>query len=835
MKTILILLALLVSSSILVTTTTESNSETTTATSIAQLSKLKMVKSVILSNQGLEKLPSELKNHKEIEKLVVANNYITTLPDFVKELNQLRYLDLSKNMTIDLDQSLEQLKGIKLESLNLSECGLAYIPFKIGKIKSLKRLDLSNNHLIDIPFYLGKLKKLESLDLSNNELKSLDYGVWKCKNLKHLNLSGMRGLDMKNICMNMQTLKQLQSVSISYVNDTLPEEFGLVNTRQWMIDNSVLSYMPSTIESNPVVEEISFESCESTEFETISSSLGKIQNLKKLRISNSISAIPSGLEEIDQITSLDLSHNKLTSLPISEKDFPNLTELVLYGNDFSEEEWKKIQAAFPNCTIMSNNTPKASSEVVVSKNGTTVQPPLPQISLPINQKKISTDVSNVLNFNGTEIKIPKDAFVDKNGNKVTGPVTLKYAQFDDPLEIFLSGIPMKYDSADVSTYFQSAGMFDISATSNGEEVFLDQGKEIELNFASNSTEDGYSLYSLDSESGQWSNEGGTKLDPNAIQGNYDYFMLPGTMRLPAKPSLSLPEIGVAVVKNKGRHYFEINDKHDSYLKGEQLNYPKTLINSKYNLVPLYEKDARKVKKELKKYYAHGRNYTGTKVAIDVTFHPSENNDYFVLSILHPDTLLEIPMKLEFFRNSFEKEQKYYKTFWKKYSKSVDKEKDSNEDKIAKYEKKLADYEAALKDYEDLQRDYYENHKYEYAARSIVISKMGTWNCDRIPRMDKPEALALKFKGIGDGDFNPKAVTILDYTDVGTMYFLAKDITIESKNKIGVMAFDKDKCAFISPKEFSELRKNSSGKQITAEVEVLDATELTEEAIKSLMN
>lgn len=835
MKIFLILLSVMVSSSLLITTATDNEpSEKSSVTSIEELKASKGVKKVYLSSKGLEELPQALKDQHGIEKLVLTNNYLTTLPKYLKDLNHLEYLDLSKNQTLDLDQALSQLENTKLKTLNLSDCGLAYVPFKIGKIKSLQSLDLSDNHLIDIPFYLGKLKKLEYLNLSNNELKSLDYGIWKCKNLKHLDLSGIQGLDMKNICMNMQTLKQLQSVAISYIHDTLPDEFGLVNARQWTVDNSSLNFMPSTLESNSFLEEISFESCENTDFSKIAPVLGQLKSLKKIRISNSLTSIPVALNDINQISSLDLSHNNLTSLPISEKDFPNLQELILYGNNFSSEEWNNIRSAFPNCNIISNNIPKASQEVILKQNGSTIQPPISQIILPVNQSMVNTSTSNVLSFEGTEINIPKNAFVDKNGNKITGPVTISYSQYDDPLEIFLSGIPMKYDSAGVSTYFQSAGMFDISASVNGEEVFLDKGKEIEINFASNSTEDGFSLYNLDKASGEWSNVGGTKLDTNAITQGYDYFMAPVGM-LPGKPNLSLPEIGIGLVKNKGRYHFKIKEGHDVYSKGEQLNYPSTLVGKKYELVPLYEKDARKIKKELKNYYDHGRDIINTKVVFDVSFTPSVNNDYFVLSIMHPDTLLEIPMKLSYYGNNFEKEQKYYKSFWKKYLKSIDKEATKNEDKIALYEQKLALYEAALKDYEDLQRDYYKNQKYEFAARSIVINQMGTWNCDRIPRMKQPEALAINFKTNGESDFNPKAVTILDYTDVGTMYFLAKDITIESKNKIGVMAFDKDKCAFISAKEFSELRKNSNSSVITAEVEVLDASELTIESLKALMN
>lgn len=835
MKAIVLLASVLVGSSLLINSIPENKSNTqVTATSLDELNSFTNVKKVYLSSKALEDVPMALKNHKSVEKLVLSDNYLTTLPEFIQSFHDLTYLDLSRNPDIDLDQSLEQIKDLKINNLNLSECNLVYVPFKIGEMKSLRSLDLSNNFIVDLPFYLGKLKNLEILNLSGNQITSLDYGIWKCKNLKHIDLSNIKGLNMNNICMNLQTLDHLQSVSLSYLNDTLPDEFGLINTRQWSIDNSTLTTLPDNLSNNETIEEISFESCESTEFDKIAPTLSTIANLQKLRISNSLTNVPSELKKIQQIESLDLSHNHLTTLPLSENDFPNITELVLYGNNFSDEEWVRIQKAFPNCNLVSDNIPKALNQPSIENQNSSIIPPFSQAILPVNEQQINSTQENSLVFENTTIKIPENAFVDVNGNLITGPVTISYTQYNDPLDIFLSGIPMKYDSAGISTYFQSAGMFDIGATANGQEVFLADGKNIELDFATNSKEDDYNFYSLDEQTGVWTNQGGTTLDTTNLGDFLSPFVGPYGL-LPRKPILALPEMGVAIVKNKGRHMFKITEKHQYGTDSEQLNYPKTLIGKKHYLVPLYESDARKIKKQLKNLYHHKSDHYNTKVVIDVQFTPNKENDYFTLAIMHPDTLLEIPMKLNYYGNNFEKEQKYYKSFWKKYMKSVDKEASNNSDKIAAYEAKLAKYEAALKDYEDLQRDYLKNQKFEMAARTLVITQLGVWNCDRIPRMDEPEALAINFKGIGDSDFNPKAVTILDYTDVGTMYFLAKDITIESRNKIGVMAFDGDKCAFISSKDFYELRKNSNSSTLTAEVEVLNANELTVESIKSMMN
>lgn len=98
---------------------------------------------------------------------------------------------------------------------------------------------------------------------------------------------------------------------------------------------------------------------------------------------------------------------------------------------------------------------------------------------------------------GTQILVPENAFVDANGNPVSGSVSLGYREFRDPVDIMLSGIPMDYDSAGKTGHFVSAGMFDINASVNGQEVFLAPGKEIDMKFAVTDTAASFNFYRLD--------------------------------------------------------------------------------------------------------------------------------------------------------------------------------------------------------------------------------------------------------------------------------------------------------------------------------------------------
>jgi hypothetical protein len=102
---------------------------------------------------------------------------------------------------------------------------------------------------------------------------------------------------------------------------------------------------------------------------------------------------------------------------------------------------------------------------------------------------------------GTKITVPPTAFVDANGKTVTGNVELTYREFRDPADIIVSGIPMKYDSGGVVGDFKSAGMFEMYASQNNQEVFVAPGKNIELQFAVTDTAPEYNFYRLDESKG----------------------------------------------------------------------------------------------------------------------------------------------------------------------------------------------------------------------------------------------------------------------------------------------------------------------------------------------
>ena len=145
----------------------------------------------------------------------------------------------------------------------------------------------------------------------------------------------------------------------------------------------------------------------------------------------------------------------------------------------------------------------AEEKSAEEKNTLLINPPLKDVELPFESVVVSAEKSSEVTLGSSIIKVPKDCFVDKNGTPVTGEVELKYREFNTNLDIFLSGIPMKYDSAGVNYTFESNGMFEIRGYQNDELVEVAPEKELEIAMEIEDIKPGFSEYYLNEETGNW--------------------------------------------------------------------------------------------------------------------------------------------------------------------------------------------------------------------------------------------------------------------------------------------------------------------------------------------
>jgi hypothetical protein len=170
--------------------------------------------------------------------------------------------------------------------------------------------------------------------------------------------------------------------------------------------------------------------------------------------------------------------------------------------------WKSHKTVVqpPVAASTSSNTRTATTS---SNTSTTtikkpyVNPPIKGVDVPYKNYSVDATKGGTLVYNKSKLIIPAAAFVDANGNDITGKVDIKYREFHNTIDFFASGIPMTYDSAGQQYTFESAGMLDVRGYQNGKQVFIKTGKDIKITMASTQTQTHYNVYYLDTVKQNW--------------------------------------------------------------------------------------------------------------------------------------------------------------------------------------------------------------------------------------------------------------------------------------------------------------------------------------------
>ncbi|HRG00957.1 MAG TPA: OmpH family outer membrane protein [Bacteroidia bacterium] len=138
------------------------------------------------------------------------------------------------------------------------------------------------------------------------------------------------------------------------------------------------------------------------------------------------------------------------------------------------------------------------------QNKAFIAPPISKLNVPYSSYKVKAEQgATIKHKSNSKIIIPKNAFIDKQGQDIVGEVEIKYREFHNQADIIASGIPMTYDSAGVQSHLESAGMIDIKGYQNGVPVFINPKKQITVEFASEHKEDKYNMYELDTIAKNW--------------------------------------------------------------------------------------------------------------------------------------------------------------------------------------------------------------------------------------------------------------------------------------------------------------------------------------------
>jgi len=289
----------------------------------------------IIDLTGLDALPN-------LNALVLSdNNLVNLFPLF--NLNQLTTLDLSGNRNLNF---VPDVHSVLLNNSNLEVIGLGGIniddpnlldlfnpqtgqPYQLTKLDinatgiadlnflnvypDLETLNISDNGIQFLPPFIGSLTNLHELDASGNQLVDV-FGLANLTQLRVLNLSGNGNLnfvsDVHSVLLNNPNLEVIGLNGIS-ISD--PNFLGLSNPQT----GQPYSLIELDIGSTGVMD-LNF--------------LNAYQDLEKLNISdNGIQFLPPFIDNLTNLREFDASGNQLVEA-FSLINLNQLTTLNLSGN-----------------------------------------------------------------------------------------------------------------------------------------------------------------------------------------------------------------------------------------------------------------------------------------------------------------------------------------------------------------------------------------------------------------------------------------------------------------------------------------------------------------------
>uniref|UniRef100_A0A8C5UMY9 PH domain leucine-rich repeat-containing protein phosphatase 2 n=1 Tax=Microcebus murinus TaxID=30608 RepID=A0A8C5UMY9_MICMU len=295
-----------------------------------------------LSCNGFHDLPSEIGNLLNLQTLCLDGNFLTTLPEELENLQQLSSLGISFNNFSQIPEVYEKLTlldkvvmaGNCLEVLNL---GL------LSRITHIKHVDLRMNHLKTVVIEnLEGNKYITHMDLRDNQLTDLD-------------LSSLCGLEQLHCERN-----QLRELTLS--GFSLRTLYASSNRLTAVNVYPVPSLLTSLELSRNLLECVPDWACDSKKIEILDMSYNLLTevpvrilsslSLRKLMVGhNHLQSLPALVEHIP-LEVLDVQHNVLTRLPdtLFSKALNKLNKLEqLEELNLSGNKLKTIPTTIANC------------------------------------------------------------------------------------------------------------------------------------------------------------------------------------------------------------------------------------------------------------------------------------------------------------------------------------------------------------------------------------------------------------------------------------------------------------------------------------------------------
>jgi Leucine-rich repeat (LRR) protein len=348
-----------------------------------------------LSGSGISILPESLGDLDSLQNLQISDNNLTALPQSIGNCTKLRYLSAYDNRIHELPESIGNCT--ELELLYLIRNRFTRFPMVLLQLKKLLTIDFGGNHLTEVPPEIATYEQPIRLYINDNYLTTLPEAFLSMEpEVIHVagNMLCDRSEEMEQWLDTYDYYKEdgkwriyqgcdRQELERTVVQEILDEN-GLGNLNVERVAESGdlgVETLDLSAENINGQDALPKKRAAATTVLILPSDIDSLKSLKTLDLSgNHLTELPAELHRLYHITSLDISGNNLTALPEYLVSFKNLEQLDVSGNTITslseglealisdlDPDWKETQQTTRKGTIIAPTGGQRSSRIVLDR------------------------------------------------------------------------------------------------------------------------------------------------------------------------------------------------------------------------------------------------------------------------------------------------------------------------------------------------------------------------------------------------------------------------------------------------------------------------------------
>uniref|UniRef100_A0A8C6CLU3 PH domain leucine-rich repeat-containing protein phosphatase 2 n=1 Tax=Moschus moschiferus TaxID=68415 RepID=A0A8C6CLU3_MOSMO len=385
-----------------------------------------------LSCNGFHDLPSQIGSLLNLQTLCLDGNFLTTLPEELGNLQQLSSLGISFNNFSQIPEVYEKLTmldkvfmaGNRVELLNLGVLNrmshVKHVDLRMNRLKNMiienlegnkyiTHMDLRDNQLTDLD--LSSLCNLEQLHCERNQLRELTLSGFSLRTL-YANSNRLTTVNVYPVPSLLTSLelsrnllecvpdwaceaKKIEILDVSYnlLTEVPMRILSSLSLRKLMVGHNHVQSLPTLVEHIPLevldVQHNLLTRLPDTLFSKALNKLNKLEQLEELNLSgNKLKTIPTTIAnckrlhtlvahsnhisifpeilQLPQIQFVDLSCNDLTEILIPEALPAALQDLDLTGNTNLVLEHKTLDTFSHITTLKIDQKPFPTTDSTVT-------------------------------------------------------------------------------------------------------------------------------------------------------------------------------------------------------------------------------------------------------------------------------------------------------------------------------------------------------------------------------------------------------------------------------------------------------------------------------------